>query len=49
VLKNARNWKYIEAILRSWKEKGHDEKDRRDSQEDRRKYIEGEYADFIEH
>ena len=48
-LKNARNWRYIEAILKSWKEKGRDEKNRRDAQEDRRKYIEGEYADFIEH
>lgn len=48
-LKNARSWRYIEAILRSWKEKGRDEKDRRNHQEDGRKYIEGEYADFIEH
>lgn len=48
-LKNVRNWRYIEAILRSRKEKGRDEKDRRDHQEDGRKYIEGEYADFIEH
>jgi len=49
VLKNARNWRYVEAILRSWKEKGRDETNRRDTQEDRRKYIEGEFADFIEH
>ncbi|MEN6572665.1 MAG: DnaD domain protein [Anaerolineaceae bacterium] len=49
VVKNARSWRYIEAILRSWKEKGRDEKDRRNHQEDGRKYIEGEYADFIEH
>lgn len=48
-LKNARSWRYIEAILRSWKEKGRDETDRRNDQENRRKYIEGEYADFIEH
>ncbi|HBF40570.1 MAG TPA: hypothetical protein DDW19_01955 [Anaerolineaceae bacterium] len=48
-LKNARNWRYIEAILRSWKEKGRDETDRRNHQENGRKYIEGEYADFIEH
>ena len=49
VLKNARNWRYVEAILRSWKEKGRDETNRRNTQEDRRKYIEGEFADFIEH
>ena len=49
VHKNVRNWHYIEAILRSWKEKGRNEPDRRNPQEDSRKYIEGDYADFIEH
>lgn len=49
VLKNARNWRYIEAILRSWKEKGRDETNRRDTEKDNRRYIEGEYADYIEH
>ena len=47
---NKRNWKYVEAILRRWKEEGHAKKqDRRDAQEDGRRYAEGEYADFIEH
>jgi DnaD/phage-associated family protein len=46
---NVRRWRYVEAILNSWKEKGHDEQDRKDSEKDRRRYIEGEYADFIEH
>jgi DNA replication protein len=47
---NKRNLKYVEAILRRWKEQGHAKKqDRRDAQEDGRRYIEGEYADFIEH
>ena len=50
VLKNKRNWKYVEAILKRWKEEGHAKKqDRRDSQEDGRRYGEGEYADYIEH
>jgi DNA replication protein len=49
VLNNARHWRYIEAILMRWKEKGHDAKDRRDSEKDGRRYIEGELADFIEH
>lgn len=49
VEKNARNWKYIEAILKSWLEKGRDGTNRRDSEEDRRRYVEGEYADYIEH
>lgn len=49
VLNNARHWRYIEAILSRWKEKGHDDTDRRDSAKDRRRYIEGELGDFIEH
>jgi DNA replication protein len=49
VHKNARNWRYVETILRSWKEKGRYETDRRDTQEGNRKYIEGEFADYIEH
>jgi DNA replication protein len=50
VKKNKRNWMYVEAILRRWKEEGHAKKqDRRDAQEDGRRYAEGEYADFIEH
>jgi DNA replication protein len=49
VKKNVRNWRYVEAILKSWQEKGRDDTNRRDSEKDRRRYIEGEYADFIEH
>ncbi len=47
---NARNWRYIAAILKRWQEEGrHDEKDRRDSEKTRRKYIQGELSDYIEH
>jgi DnaD/phage-associated family protein len=49
VLNNARHWRYVETILTRWKEKGRDDTDRRDSEKDRRRYIEGELADFIEH
>ncbi len=50
VKNNKRNWRYVEAILKRWKEEGHAKKqDRRDAQEDGRRYIEGEYADYIEH
>ena len=50
VLKNKRNWKYVEAILKRWKVEGHAKKQgKRDAQEDGRRYVEGEYADFIEH
>jgi len=49
VAANARSWRYIEKILRSWKEKGRDDQHRRDSEKDSRRYIEGELSDFIEH
>ena len=50
VTNNKRSWKYSEAILKRWKEEGRGEKqDRRDAEEDRRKYIEGKYSDYIEH
>ena len=47
---NKRSWKYCEAILKRWKDDGRAEKqDSRDSEEDRRKYVEGKYSDYIEH
>jgi len=47
---NARKWRYVEAILKDWNTRGRDErKDRGDSQEARRRYVEGEFADYIEH
>ena len=47
---NARSWSYVEAILKRWQEGGRDErKDRRDTEKDRRSYVEGELSDFIEH
>ena len=46
---NVRRWHYAEAILRSWKEKGRDEQNRGDTEKDRRRYIEGEFSEFIEH
>jgi DNA replication protein len=40
---NARSWRYIEAILSRWQEKGKDErKDRRDTEKARRRYAEWE-------
>jgi DNA replication protein len=46
---NVRRWRYIDKILHSWKEEGRHGPDRRDSKEDRRRYYEGEFAEFIEH
>jgi DNA replication protein len=45
---NKRSWKYIEAILRRWKEEGHAEKqDRRDPEEDRRRDEQRKFEKFI--
>jgi DnaD/phage-associated family protein len=50
VKNNKRSWKYSETILKRWKEEGRGQKqDRRDTEKDHRKYIRGEYADYIEH
>jgi len=47
---NVRRWNYVEAILKRWQEGGRDERtDRRDAEKDRRRYIEGEFSEFIEH
>ena len=49
VERNARNWRFVEAILRSWKEKGRDERDQRSATESRKRDSEGEFGDFIRH
>jgi DnaD/phage-associated family protein len=49
VQRNARNWRFIEAILRSWKEKGRDEKDQRPTAEGRKRDSEGEFGEFVRH
>lgn len=45
---NARSWNYIAAILSRWKKEGKGG-GKPPSDEDRKRYVEGEYADFIEH
>jgi len=49
VVNNVRKWKYIDAILRSWQERGRDGEDRRNDQTNYKRYIEGEFAGFVEH
>ncbi len=47
---NARRWRYVHSVLERWATEGKDrEKARRGSKEDRRRYIEGKYAEYIEH
>jgi DNA replication protein len=45
---NARSWKYVAAILERWKKEGRGG-GKPGGEEDRKRYVEGEYADFIEH
>ncbi len=47
---NARKWSYVQAILSRWQEEGRDEgRYKGNTEKDRRKYVEGEFSDFIEH
>jgi DnaD/phage-associated family protein len=47
---NKRSWRYIQRILERWAAEGkEDEASRRGDSRDRRRFIEGEYADYIEH
>jgi DNA replication protein len=44
---NVRKWRYIEAILEDWRQRGKDEReDRGDTEKARRRYVEGQFADF---
>lgn len=47
---NKRSWRYVLRILERWAAEGKtDETSRRGDEKNRRRYIEGEYADYIEH
>jgi len=48
VSRNIRNWKYVEAILTRWKEKGKDErKDKQDIVKDADRYTDSEFSEFF--
>jgi DnaD/phage-associated family protein len=54
VQRNKRTWRYVAAILERWQREGrHDQKespqDRPDSEETPRKYVAGQFSDFVEH
>jgi DNA replication protein len=47
---NKRSWRYVQRILERWASEGKsDEAPGSGDERDRRRYIEGEYADYIEH
>jgi DNA replication protein len=45
VAKNARNWRYIEAILKRWQENGKDGESQQNTEKSWQKYLEGENGD----
>jgi DnaD/phage-associated family protein len=47
VAKNARSWKYVEAVLRRWKEKGYDGKNKKNAIQDFKRYTDGEFAEYL--
>ncbi len=48
VSRNIRNWKYVEAILARWKEKGKDErKDQQNLVKDAKRYTDSDFSEFI--
>ncbi len=47
---NKRSWRYIRAILERWRTEGRgDEAGQRPGEADRRRYVEGEYGEYIKH
>jgi DNA replication protein len=49
VSNNVRRWNYIDRILSRWQEEGRDGTDRRNTQEDYRRYLKGEFGEFGSH
>ena len=49
VTRNKRNWKYIEAILKRWKEEGHERKDQPDNGQGSERYTNNQFSEFLEH
>ncbi len=47
VANNVRKWRYIQAILTSWKEEGRNGRDQRHAEEDYKQYTKGKYGKFI--
>ena len=46
VQNNIRRWRYVEAILKSWKEEGRHGGDQQTAQEDYRRYVKGKFGQF---
>ena len=50
VAKNARHWRFVEAVLKRWKEKGKDErKNQQNAVKDFERYTDGEFSEYLKH
>lgn len=48
VKNNVRNWKYVEAILKRWREKGkHEGRDRQDAEKGSERYTKSEFEEYL--
>ncbi len=47
VAKNARHWRFVEAVLKRWKEKGYEGKNQQNAVKDFERYSDGEFADHF--
>lgn len=48
VKNNKRNWRYCEAVLKSWKDKGrHEQKDQRDARQGSERYTKSEFEEYL--
>jgi len=47
VANNVRKWRYIQAILNSWKEEGRNGRDKKYAEEDYKQYTKGKYSKYI--
>jgi len=47
--RNVRHWRYVRAILQRWAAQGKRDGQDEGPEKDRRRYIQGPYADYIEH
>ena len=48
VMRNKRNWKYIKAILKRWKEEGHEGEDRSGDGKGSERYTKSEFSEYLE-
>ena len=49
VQNNARSWRYVDAVLKSWQKEGKNVKFRRDSETNESEHPKGQFDDFVQH